>query len=48
MLMMLVYHDDPTREYAYGPAQGLPNTHVGTFTQALTTKPRAGAGASSA
>ncbi|MHB9037568.1 MAG: HAD family hydrolase [Armatimonadota bacterium] len=34
-LMMLVFHDDPTREYAYGPAQGLPNTEVGTFTQAL-------------
>jgi hypothetical protein len=35
MLMMLVYHDDPVREYAYGPADGLPNTHVGTFTQTL-------------
>ncbi|MFN8594427.1 MAG: hypothetical protein U0031_23495, partial [Thermomicrobiales bacterium] len=35
MLMMLVYHDDPVREYAYGPAGGLPNTHVGTFTQSL-------------
>jgi hypothetical protein len=35
MLMMLVYHDDPVREYAYGPAGGLPNTHVGTFTQTL-------------
>ena len=23
------------REYAYGPAQGLPDTRVGTFTQAL-------------
>jgi len=23
------------REYAYGPAQGLPDTKVGTFTQAL-------------
>ena len=34
-LMMLVYHDDAKREYAYGPAQGLPNTRVGTFTQAL-------------
>lgn len=34
-LMMLVYHDDPVREYAYGPAGGLPNTHIGTFTQAL-------------
>ena len=34
-LMMLVLHDDPQREYAYGPAQGLPDTKVGTFTQAL-------------
>jgi hypothetical protein len=34
-LMMLVFHDDAQREYAYGPAQGLPDTKVGTFTQAL-------------
>jgi phosphoglycolate phosphatase-like HAD superfamily hydrolase len=34
-LMMLVLHDDAQREYAYGPAQGLPDTRVGTFTQAL-------------
>jgi phosphoglycolate phosphatase-like HAD superfamily hydrolase len=34
-LMMLVLHDDADREYAYGPAQGLPDTKVGTFTQAL-------------
>jgi phosphoglycolate phosphatase-like HAD superfamily hydrolase len=34
-LAMLVLHDDAQREYAYGPAQGLPNTKVGTFTQAL-------------
>ena len=34
-LMMLVLHDDVQREYAYGPARGLPNTQVGTFTQAL-------------
>ena len=34
-LEMLVLHDDATREYAYGPAQGLPDTKVGTFTQAL-------------
>jgi phosphoglycolate phosphatase-like HAD superfamily hydrolase len=34
-LMMLVLHDDATREYAYGPANGLPDTKVGTFTQAL-------------
>src|SRR3974390_1480374 len=34
-LMMLVLHDDAQREYAYGPALGLPDTRVGTFTQAL-------------
>jgi hypothetical protein len=34
-LMMLVLHDDGKREYAYGPAQGLPDTKVGAFTQAL-------------
>src|SRR5574341_307895 len=34
-LSMLVLHDDAKREYAYGPAQGLPATKVGTFTQAL-------------
>ena len=34
-LMMLLLHDDATREYAYGPAQGLPDTKVGAFTQAL-------------
>lgn len=34
-LTMLVLHDDPAREYAYGPANGLPDTNVGTFTQAL-------------
>ena len=28
-------HDDAEREYAYGPAGGLPDTHVGTFSQAL-------------
>jgi hypothetical protein len=32
---MLVLHDDAKREYAYGPAQGLPDSNVGTFTQAL-------------
>jgi phosphoglycolate phosphatase-like HAD superfamily hydrolase len=31
----LVLHDDATREWAYGPALGLPPTKVGTFTQAL-------------
>ena len=34
-LSMIVLHDDADREYAYGPAQGLPNTKVGTFTQPL-------------
>jgi hypothetical protein len=34
-LMMLVRHDDAKREYAYGPAGGLPDTHVGTFSDAL-------------
>jgi phosphoglycolate phosphatase-like HAD superfamily hydrolase len=34
-LMMLVLHDDAQREYAYGPAQGLPDSKVGTFTPAL-------------
>jgi phosphoglycolate phosphatase-like HAD superfamily hydrolase len=34
-LMMLVLHDDAQREYAYGPARGLPDTKVGTFSQAL-------------
>ena len=34
-LSMLVLHDDAKREYAYGPAQGLPASNVGTFTQAL-------------
>jgi phosphoglycolate phosphatase-like HAD superfamily hydrolase len=34
-LAMLLLHDDGEREYAYGPAQDLPDTKVGTFTQAL-------------
>ena len=34
-LVMLVLHDDAEREYAYGPAQGLPDTKIGTFSQAL-------------
>jgi hypothetical protein len=34
-LNMLVLHDDAVREYAYGPAQGLPNSKVGAFTPAL-------------
>jgi phosphoglycolate phosphatase-like HAD superfamily hydrolase len=34
-LSMLVLHDDAIREYAYGPAQGLPDTKIGRFTPAL-------------
>src|SRR4249920_1080566 len=34
-LKMLLLHDDAAREYAYGPAQGLPDTKIGTFTPAL-------------
>jgi phosphoglycolate phosphatase-like HAD superfamily hydrolase len=30
-LSMLALHDDGVREYAYGPAQGLPETKVGRF-----------------
>jgi len=33
-LMMLVLHDDE-REYAYGPANGLPDTKLGAFSQPL-------------
>ncbi|WP_353618056.1 HAD family hydrolase [Synechococcus sp. CCY 0621] len=34
-LAMVVLHDDARREYAYGPARGLPDTQVGSFTPAL-------------
>jgi hypothetical protein len=34
-LAMLVLHDDGAREYAYGPAQDLPETKVGRFPQEL-------------
>jgi phosphoserine phosphatase len=40
-LMMLVLHDDAEREYTYGPALGLPDTKVGTFTQALYDEAKA-------
>jgi phosphoserine phosphatase len=33
--MLLVLHDDAVREYAYGPALGLPDVKLGTFTPAL-------------
>jgi len=32
---LLVLHDDAAREYAYGPALGLPDVKLGAFTQAL-------------
>ena len=32
---MLVLHDDATREFAYGPAAGLPDTKVGALNAAL-------------
>jgi phosphoserine phosphatase len=32
---LLVLHDDAAREYAYGPAQGLPTPQLGAFTPAL-------------
>jgi phosphoglycolate phosphatase-like HAD superfamily hydrolase len=41
-LAMLLLHDDAKREYAYGPAQGLPDTKVGTFTQALHDEAKSG------
>ncbi|HMD21964.1 MAG TPA: HAD family hydrolase [Alloacidobacterium sp.] len=34
-LSVVVMHDDATREYAYGPAQGLPDTTIGTLSQAM-------------
>jgi hypothetical protein len=40
-LMMMVLHDDATREYAYGPAQGLPDSPIGTFSQALYDEAKA-------
>jgi hypothetical protein len=33
--MLLVLHDDAAREYAYGPAQGLPDVKLGAFPQAV-------------
>jgi hypothetical protein len=34
-LKMLLLHDDPVREFAYGPAAGLPDTNVGRFSEDL-------------
>jgi phosphoglycolate phosphatase-like HAD superfamily hydrolase len=40
-LKMLVLHDDAEREYAYGPAKGLPDTKVGRFPQELLDEAKA-------
>jgi phosphoglycolate phosphatase-like HAD superfamily hydrolase len=40
-LAMLVLHDDAEREYGYGPATGLPDSKIGTFTQALYDEAKA-------
>lgn len=34
-LGLLVLHDDKEREFAYGPANGLPDSKIGTFSQGL-------------
>jgi phosphoglycolate phosphatase-like HAD superfamily hydrolase len=39
-LALLVLHDDPLREYAYGPAAGFPDTRVGAMPQALYDQAR--------
>jgi phosphoglycolate phosphatase-like HAD superfamily hydrolase len=40
-LGMIVMHDDAQREFAYGPAAGLPASHVGTFTQPVYDEAKA-------
>ena len=47
-LSMLVLHDDTEREYAYGPAEGLPATKVGPLPRRCMTRPRRMGGLSSA
>jgi phosphoglycolate phosphatase-like HAD superfamily hydrolase len=39
-LAMLVLHDDASREYVYGPATGLPDSKIGTFTPMLYDEAR--------
>lgn len=43
-LSVLVLHDDAAREYAYGPAQGMPDTKIGTPARRCTTWRRIGPG----
>jgi hypothetical protein len=38
--VLLVLHDDAAREYAYGPALGLPDVKLGAFTPALYEQAR--------
>jgi hypothetical protein len=40
--MLLVVQDDAIRESAHGPAAGLPDAKVGTFTQALMEEAKRG------
>lgn len=40
-LGMIVLHDDAQREFAYGPANGLPDSRIGTFTQSLYDEAKA-------
>jgi hypothetical protein len=40
-LGLLVLHDDAAREFAYGPANGLPDSAIGTFPQSLMDEAKA-------
>jgi len=47
-LAMLVLHDDDKREYAYGPALGLPTPRSEPSLKSCTMRPRTRIGRSSA
>ena len=40
-MALIVLHDDAAREYAYGPANGLPDSKIGAFSQALFDEAKA-------
>jgi phosphoserine phosphatase len=40
--MLLILHDDAAREYAYGPARGLPDVKLGAFPSALDEQAKKG------
>jgi phosphoserine phosphatase len=40
-MSLIVLHDDAAREYSYGPAAGLPDSKIGTFTQGLYDEAKA-------